>query len=167
MRKSVKKHPTPHWSKRNKRSSSGGLRLVATFEGIKGILVLLVGFELLSFLHRDIHLAAVRLVEQLHLNPARHYPRIFLDLTDRITDSQLWALATAALLYCIVRILEAAGLWLGKKWAEWFGVLTGGMYIPVEIYEVTRVVSWPRVTVLIVNLSIVSYLLIELRKKVA
>jgi uncharacterized membrane protein (DUF2068 family) len=151
-------------TKRGNKRSASGLRIVAIFECVKGVLVLLAGFELLTFVHKDLHLAAVRLVEQLHLNPARHYPRIFLDLSERISDSQLWALASAALLYCIVRLVEATGLWLGKKWAEWFGVLTGGMYIPVEIYEVTRGLTWPRIIVLAVNIGVVSYLLFVLRK---
>jgi len=128
------------------------------FEGTKGLLVLLAGFELLSFIHKDLHEAALRLVEYVHLNPASHYPRIFLDLTERINDTRLWSMAIAAAMYSIVRMVEAVGLWLRKRWAEWFAVLTGGMYIPVEIYEVARSATWPRVTVLAVNLGVVSYL---------
>jgi uncharacterized membrane protein (DUF2068 family) len=138
------------------------LHIVALFEGTKGLLVLLVGFELLTFIHKDIHEAALRLVEHIHLNPASHYPRIFLDLTERINDTKLWDMAIAAAMYSVVRMIEAAGLWLRKAWAEWFAVLTGGMYIPVEIYEVAHSVTWPRVTVLVVNLGIVSYLLFVL-----
>ncbi|HEY5523310.1 MAG TPA: DUF2127 domain-containing protein [Desulfuromonadaceae bacterium] len=141
---------------------SRGLHIVALFEGTKGLLVLLVGFELLTFIHKDIHEAALRLVEHIHLNPASHYPRIFLDLTERINDTKLWDMAIAAAMYSVVRMIEAAGLWLRKAWAEWFAVLTGGMYIPVEIYEVAHSVTWPRVTVLVVNLGIVSYLLFVL-----
>ena len=128
------------------------------------MLVLLAGFELLTFIHKDLHMAAVRLVEHLHLNPARHYPRIFLDLTERITDGQLWSLASAALLYCMVRFVEASGLWMGRKWAKWFGVLSGGMYIPVELVEVIHVRNWPRVSVLAVNIGVVAYLLYSLKK---
>lgn len=138
------------------------MHIVALFEGTKGLLVLLVGFELLTFIHKDIHEAALRLVEHIHLNPASHYPRIFLDLTERINDTKLWDMAIAAAMYSVVRMIEAAGLWLRKAWAEWFAVLTGGMYIPVEIYEVAHSVTWPRVTVLVVNLGIVSYLLFVL-----
>ena len=146
------------------RTHSHGLHIVAIFEGAKGLLVLLVGFGLLSFIHKDIHEAAMRLVEHFHFNPASHYPRIFLDLTERITDTRLWAMACAALIYSIARLAEAVGLWFGRKWAEWFGVLTGGMYIPVEIYEVMRSVTWPRVTVLVVNVGVVSYLVFVLFK---
>jgi uncharacterized membrane protein (DUF2068 family) len=145
-------------------SHARGLHIVALFEGAKGLLVLVVGFGLLSFIHKDIHEAAVRLVEHFHLNPASHYPQIFLDLTKRINDTRLWSLAMAAALYFVVRMVEAVGLWLRKPWAEWFAVLTGGMYIPVEIFEVVRSATWPRVTVLVVNLGIVSYLLYVLIK---
>ena len=143
---------------------SRGLHIVALFEGAKGILVLLVGFELLTFIHKDVHEAALRLVEHFHLNPASHYPRIFLDLTERINDTKLWSMALAAAMYSIVRMVEAVGLWLRKTWAEWFAVLTGGMYIPVEIYEVASKVTWPRITVLVINLGVVSYLLFVLIK---
>ena len=36
------------------------------------------------------------------------------------------------------------------------------MYIPVEIFEVAHSVTWPRVTVLVINLGVVSYLLLVL-----
>lgn len=150
-----KKHST--W-----KQHARGLHIVALFEGAKGLLVLLVGFELLTFIHKDIHQAAMRLVEHIHLNPASHYPRIFLDLTERINDTKLWGMAMAATMYFVVRMVEAVGLWLRKSWAEWFAILTGGMYIPIEIFEVARSVTWPKVTVLAVNLGVVCYLLFVL-----
>lgn len=139
---------------------SKGLHVVALFEGAKGILVLLVGFELLSFIHKDIHEAALHLVRHFHFNPASKYPRIFLDLLENVNDSKLWGVAIAAFMYCIVRIVEAFGLWYRKQWAEWFAVLTGGIYIPVEIYEAVVRLTWPRITVLVVNLGVVAYLLL-------
>jgi uncharacterized membrane protein (DUF2068 family) len=143
---------------------SRGLHIVALFEGAKGLLVLVAGFGLLTFIHRDVHEAALRLVEHLHLNPASHYPQVFLDLTERINDTRLWSMAMAATVYSAVRMVEAVGLWLRKAWAEWFAVLTGGLYIPIEIYEVVRSVTWPRVTVLVVNLGVVCYLLFVLAR---
>ena len=107
--------PVPLKQKYIKEPPSRGLHFVAFFEGAKAILVLLAGFGILTFIHKDVHNGAVRLVEHLHLNPASHYPRIFLDLTEHISDKQLWVMATAALLYCIVRLVEAAGLWTGKN----------------------------------------------------
>jgi uncharacterized membrane protein (DUF2068 family) len=135
-----------------------GLRVVAGFEAMKGILVLVAGFGLLSFVHKDLHLAAIQLVRVLHFNPAKHYPSIFIDAADRVTDLQLWMLALSALIYSIVRLVEAYGLWKQQQWAEWFGLLSGGMYIPIEVFEVSREFTWPRITVLIVNVGVVAYL---------
>jgi uncharacterized membrane protein (DUF2068 family) len=141
-----------------KTPNKNGLRIVAAFEAMKGLLVLLAGFGILSFIHKDLHQAALQLVKVLHFNPAKHYPSIFLDAADRVTDMQLWVLALSALLYSTVRLTEAYGLWKQMQWAEWFGLLSGAMYIPIEVFEVSREVTWPRITVLVINVGVVGYL---------
>jgi len=135
-----------------------GLRVVSIFEATKGLFVLLAGFGLLAYIHTNLHLAAEQLVRHFHLNPASRYPRIFLDLADNVTDAQLWVLALSALLYAVIRFVEAYGLWLQRRWAEWFGLFAGAIYVPIEIVEVARKVTWPRVSLLIVNTAIVVYL---------
>jgi uncharacterized membrane protein (DUF2068 family) len=148
----------------NSMSFANGLRIIAILEASKGALVLLTGFGLLALVHRDIHLAAVKLVQHLHINPASHYPEIFLNLASRVTDIQLWVIAFGAMLYAIVRFIEAIGLWMQRQWAKWFGLLTGGIFIPVELYDVIKGVTWPRVAVLVVNVIIVVYLLFFVMK---
>ncbi len=142
---------------KRKDHSKGGLQVVALFEGAKGLLVILVGFGLLAFIHKDLHSAAERLVRHFHLNPASHYPQIFIDAA-QTTDRHLWAMAFSALLYSVVRVVEAYGLWHQRQWAEWFGLLTGAMYIPIEVFAIIKAVTWPRVTVFVINAGIVGYL---------
>ncbi len=135
-----------------------GLRIVSSFEATKGLLVLLTGFGLLAYIHEDLHLAAERLVRHFHLNPASRYPLIFLDLAGHVTDRQLWFMALFALLYAVVRFVEAYGLWHERRWAEWFGLFSGGIYVPLELFEIARGVTWPKAVLLIVNVGIVGYL---------
>jgi len=137
---------------------SRGIRVIAFFEGMKGLLVLLVGFGLFAFIHKDLHAVAVEIVRTFHLNPARHYPSIFIDAINHLTDGQLLAMAFSALLYSAVRFVEAIGLWLQRQWAEWFGLLTGGLYLPIELFEIMRGITWPKVAILIVNAGVVGYL---------
>lgn len=139
-------------------NSVRGLRSIATLEGAKGLLVLLVGFELLVHIHKNLHIVAVELVKNLHLNPAGHYPRIFLDLADRITNGELWLLAGGALLYALLRMSEAYGLWRQQHWAQWFGVISSGIYLPVELYEAIAAFSWGKGIILAVNLAVVGFL---------
>src|SRR5512135_3089309 len=53
------------------------------------------------------------------------------------------AMAFSAMFYSVIRFIEAIALWLHRQWAEWFGLLTGGMYMPVEMFEIMRAATWP------------------------
>ena len=132
-----------------------GLRLASLFEAAKGVLVLTTGLGLMMFIHKDLHLIAEQIVRHIHLNPASHYPLIFIDAATRLTDWELWLLALSALFYSAIRFAEAYGLWYERQWAEWFGFLTGGMYIPLELLEIVRGMTWPKITILLINLFIV------------
>jgi len=131
------------------------VRAVALFEAAKGTLVLLTGFGALSLIHHDAQRIAEQLVGHLHLNPAKHYPRIFIDTAANLTDVRLWRLATLAAMYGLIRFVEAYGLWLGRRWAEWFAAVSGGIYIPFEIYELLQGATWLALGALVVNVLIV------------
>lgn len=139
--------------------TSSGLRksldIVAAIEAAKGMIVLLAGFGLLGLLHRDLHVWSSEIVEHLHLNPARKYPHIFIDLMSSLNDRRLWLMAGMALLYSTIRFAEAYGLWKQKTWAEWLALLGGCIYLPFEVYEIFRKPSFVHVSALVVNLVIV------------
>lgn len=135
-----------------------GLRAVAMFEAAKGALVLLAGGGAFALLHHDAQHVSERLVRQFHLNPASHHPRIFLHLTEQATPAHLWLLAFGALGYALVRFVEAYGLWRARLWAEWLAVINGGIYLPIEVWELLKGITWPRVLLFTVNLAIVAYL---------
>lgn len=145
-----------------------GLRTVALIEATKGVIVLVVGFGLLSFLGRDAEIFAGRLVNRLHLNPANHYPHVFIQAMADLNNTRLWLIAGFAALYATLRFFEAYGLWHARRWAEWFAALSGGIYVPFELYELVLRASWLKFGALVVNLVIVGYmvwLLTESRRK--
>lgn len=131
------------------------VRAVALFEAAKGTLVLLTGFGALSLIHHDAQRFAEQLVGHLHLNPAKHYPRIFIDTAAHLTDARLWMLAILAATYGLVRFVEAYGLWRGRRWAEWFAAVSGGIYIPFELYELFQGINWLSLGALVANVLIV------------
>jgi uncharacterized membrane protein (DUF2068 family) len=148
----------PHGPDRSMANIARGVRLVAVFEALKGALVLSAGLGLLSLLHHDLQAVAERLVRHSHLNPAHHYPRIFIQAASHTNDSRLRSLAALAFLYAAVRFVEAYGLWRMRVWAEWFAIIAGSVYLPVEVYEIFRRATWMRGFVLLTNLLIVTYL---------
>ena len=140
-------------------SSVKSIRAVALFEAAKGTLVLLTGFGALALIHHDVQRYAERLVGHLHLNPAKHYPRIFIDTAANLTDARLWMLATLAATYATVRFVEAYGLWFGRRWAEWFAAVSGSIYIPFEIYELFHRVTWLSCGALALNVLVVGLMI--------
>jgi len=128
------------------------------FEAAKGALVLLAGLGLLALIDRNVQAIAERIVRFSHLNPASHYPRIFVDAASHVTNRRLWFLAACAALYAIVRGVEAYGLWYERRWAEWFALIAGGLYLPLEVYELFHRATWIKVAVLSTNIGIVVYM---------
>ena len=140
-------------------------RWIAAFEFFKGLVVLFVGLGLLSFLDQDLQAAGENLVTRLHLNPAHRYPEIFISALGRMTDSRLWWLAAGAVIYAAIRFVEAYGLWRQRLWAEWFAVVSGSVYIPIELYEIWKDISLLKVLLLIVNSAIVVCLVQCIRRQ--
>lgn len=139
-----------------------GLKVVAALEAAKGMIVLAAGLGLFELMHRDVQAGAERLVRNMHLNPASHYPKVFIDALTLMDRPHLLLLALGALAYALVRFIESYGLWGARRWAEWFGALSGSIYLPLEIYNLWRGVTWPRATVLVTNLVVVGYLVFVL-----
>jgi uncharacterized membrane protein (DUF2068 family) len=132
---------------------------VATFEAIKGIVVLALGLGLLSLLHRDVEQAAEELLTHLHINPDRRLAHAFLNAASRLTDARLWAIFGASIAYAAVRFTEAWGLWKRRVWAEWFALLSGALYLPWEILKAAEHPTWIHLAVFGVNLAILLYML--------
>ena len=130
---------------------------MAAFEAAKGLLMMATGLGLLSLLHHDVQRAAEEVVSHLHLNPARHYPRVFLEAAAHTTDRGLWLLASGAFVYTVVRGVEAYGLWRARTWAQWFAILSGGIYLPIEIYAIVQHATALRAVVLLINVAVVGY----------
>lgn len=134
------------------------LRAVATVEFLKGLVVLLAGFGVLSLVHRDAWDVAESFLEWLHISPDGHYAQVFLNLADQVTDRKVWAVAIGALAYSSLRFAEAYGLWRERPWAEWLALVSGAIYLPVEIYELARRPDFVRLAIFLINLAVVLYM---------
>jgi len=131
------------------------IRTVAYVEALKGLIVLLGATGILAIIHRDLHGAAVRLVEHAHLNPAARYPRIFVDAAAQLQDVRLVLLALGAAGYAAVRFAEAYGLYFERAWAEWLAAVSGAIYVPFEVTSLLAHRSWLSFSILLLNIAVV------------
>jgi uncharacterized membrane protein (DUF2068 family) len=149
-------------SQKNLIAKHFGLRGIALFEAGKGLLAVIVAMWLLSLLHKDIQNVAEHLLRFLHrifrLNPDGHLARSIVRGARRVTPGNLHLWIGGTMIYAIIRFVEAAGLWLEKPWAEWFALISGCLYIPIEIYELAHHATPIKWAVFATNLLIVAYL---------
>lgn len=138
--------------------ASGGLRAVAVFEALKGALALLAGFGVLAIIPKGARHIAVELVGRLHLNAGKNYPDVFLKALEDTANTQLWLIAALVVVYAFVRFVEAYGLWRSRPWAEWLAAVSGAIYVPFELYELERGLSWIKFAALLLNIAVVGYM---------
>ena len=73
--------------------------------------------------------------------------------------SDLDIVAAALALYAVIELIEATGLWLAKRWGEYFAAVATALFLPIEIYELTEHATKFKIATLAVNVFAVVYLL--------
>jgi uncharacterized membrane protein (DUF2068 family) len=148
------------------------LRLIAVFRWIKGVVVLGGAYGVWRFRERhdavrrafdqDLPLArplSNRLGWNLDESTVVHTLRTVLEAT---TTTLTWVFL-ALLALAALMIIEGAGLWLLRRWGEYFSVVVTSAFIPVEVYELVEKVTPLRVSVLLLNIAAVLYIALSKR----
>jgi uncharacterized membrane protein (DUF2068 family) len=76
-----------------------------------------------------------------------------------LRSSTLYAVAAVAAAYAVLEGVEAVGLWYQKRWAEYLTFVATILFMPYELYELSRSVSPFKVIALVINVAIAAYLL--------
>jgi uncharacterized membrane protein (DUF2068 family) len=141
-----------------KLSGKLGYKLIALYEAGKALVVLVAGFGFLSLINQGIQDHVENVVLFLHLNPAHKFPHILIDTLSNATNVQLWLLSSSSIVYAVVQLLLAYGLWYKRDWAAWFVVASTILYIPVEVYELVKKITIMRESIFFANVLLVIYL---------
>lgn len=141
------------------------IRVVAAFEAFKGLLALAAASGLFLLLHKDPRNFATTLVEHAHLNPAAHYPSIFIVAAEHLQNTRLTLIALGVVAYSTLRFVEAYGLFLEAAWAEVLAAVSGGIYVPFEIAEILRNGGWLAVAALALNVAVVAVMVVALLQR--
>jgi uncharacterized membrane protein (DUF2068 family) len=80
------------------------------------------------------------------------------------TNPSTLALITAMLsAYAVLQVVEGVGLWLLKRWGEYFAVVATSVFLPLEIYDLSRGITMTRAVTFTINVAAVIYLLVSKR----
>jgi uncharacterized membrane protein (DUF2068 family) len=143
---------------------SGLLRLIAIFKLVKAITLVLLGIGALHLV-RDNHAAATltHLAREFGFNPGGRYLDHALAKVANLPSKDFKDLGIGSFVYAALFLTEGTGLWLKKRWAEWFTAGITGSLVPLEIWEISRHPTVLKVIVLLLNIAIVVYLVARIR----
>lgn len=138
--------------------------LIALFKLLKAALLIAVGIGAIRFVHHDLGTSVLHWAEVLRVDPDNRYIHRLLLRIFRVTPKQLKELSAGTFIYAGLYLTEGTGLLLRKRWAEYFVIISTGLLIPLEIYEVARHFTAVKLIVLIINILIVWYLVLRVRR---
>jgi len=141
-----------------------GLRLIAAFKLFKGLVLFAVGIGAAKLLHKDMAFEFERWADMFRVDPNNFYIHRLLERFSILDNRQLKELSVGTFFYSALLLTEGTGLLLGKRWAEFFTIFATSSFVPLEVYELTKRVSSAKLIVLLLNLVVVAYLVIELRR---
>jgi uncharacterized membrane protein (DUF2068 family) len=149
---------------RTETTGRGALTAIAIFKLIKAALLVVVAVGAQRLLHRDIQMTIIHWARAVRVDPDDHLLQRILARVARIDAHQIEALSVGLFLYAGLFATEGVGLLLRRRWAEYVTVISTALLLPLEVREVIRHPHVGRVVVLIANVVIVIYLIMQLRR---
>jgi uncharacterized membrane protein (DUF2068 family) len=142
-----------------------GFKVIGTLKLISGALALAVGIGVVRFLDHDPGPRAERVVIHLGLDPHNHVIHTLISRLTGIDRAHLRAIRVGTFFYALLHLVEGIGLILGKDWAGYLVIVATSSLIPFEIYEIVRRTNLLRVSLFVLNVGIVIYLIVTLRRE--
>ena len=135
------------------------LRLIALFKLLKAAALIVTGIGVLRLMHADIARDVEHWVARLGFDPGSRFVNDLIRRATNISPRRFRELGIGSFVYAALFLTEGIGLWLLKRWAEWFTVIITASLVPFEVYEIYLRPTAIKVFVLIINLVVVAYLL--------
>ncbi len=95
----------------------------------------------------------------MRFNPESRLVNFILEKSSLVDDRLLRRIGAVGFIYAALDLLEGTGLYLEKAWGEYLTLVITASFLPLEVFEVMRRLTWIRVSLLTVNSLVLFYLL--------
>jgi uncharacterized membrane protein (DUF2068 family) len=144
------------------------MRLLAVDRGLRAVLMIIAAILVTRFAADRINLLSAFDTDLALLEPLERQlswnvddsPIVrFIHEAFTLSNSVLNWMTVGLFAYALLLAVEAVGLWLVKRWGEYFSVIATSVFLPLEIYELVERVTALRLIALVINLLAVGWLL--------
>ena len=134
------------------------LKIIIVEKLFLGVLFAALSFSMLTLLNKDMMVFTDQLLVYLNLDIEKDYVQDIVDLLTNIKGGTIVGISAGMFLLSSLNLMEAYGLHMRRRWAEWLTVIATSLFIPLELYEVIQQQTMVRIGALVINIAIVYYL---------
>lgn len=143
------------------------LRVVAIYKFVQTVILVALGLATMRLVRPDVAASFEAWVQDLPVGYIQHVSEKFLGwISGPQTHRVVW-LGAALFAYAGLFLVEAIGLWMQRRWAEWLTVIATATLIPPEIYECITHPSLMLFVLFAVNATVVWLLIKRLQHELA
>jgi uncharacterized membrane protein (DUF2068 family) len=148
----------PLQSRSGRQRHNRWLLLIAFDKFLHALLFVIIGIGARRLLHKDIADEIVMFADHLHFDPESRLVNFILEKGSLLNDPALRRIGFVAFSYAAVSMAEGIGLYLEKAWGEFLTLAITASFLPWEIFEILRRLTWIRIGLLTINVLIFVYL---------
>ena len=141
------------------------IRLIAVFKFFKTAALLVVGAGILKLMHGNAASVLDHWAGMVGIDPGDRTLDRIVRKAASLPPNKFKELGFGSFAYAALFLTEGIGLWLLKRWAEWFTVVITSSLVPFEVYEIHRRPTALKIVALLINVAVVVYLVVRIRSE--
>jgi len=135
------------------------LLLIAIYKFLHALFFFAIAMGAHHLLHKNLADQIEIFARHLRFNPESRLVIFILRKASVINGRVLERISLVASCYATLTLVEGIGLYLQKAWGEFLALAITASFLPWEIFEIFRRLTWIRVGLLTINILVFAYLL--------
>ncbi len=141
------------------------MTIIAIGKLVKVVTLVTLGTVALVMVHKDPPSMLVGWADALRVDTSNRAIHRLIAASTGLTTKRLEELGAGTFAYAAVFAVEGTGLWLQKRWAEYFTIGVTISFVPLEVFEIVHRASAPKIVTLVLNIAAVVYLVARAVKR--
>jgi uncharacterized membrane protein (DUF2068 family) len=147
-------------------TSERWIMAIGIWKVLEAALFILLGIGAIKLLHKDLVDVVTRFIIDLGRDPEGHFANLILERVAMIDPHRLKEISIAIFAGAALHLIEGIGLVLRKVWAEYVTLILTASFLPWELIEIIRHVTWIKILLTLVNIAVLIYLIFYVQMNV-
>lgn len=132
--------------------------VIGGFKLLQALLFVLLGIGALRLIHSDLVRIAEHFIYAMRFDPEGRFVNLVLGRIALIDPHRMRQISAAIFAIAALDTIEGVGLVMEKTWAEFVTLILTASFLPLELFEMVRRLTWIRAGLTAINIAVLLYL---------